>query len=115
MYQLILLIPSTVYLKTFDDKWPTFLEVAEQMPGLIRESVALVDQSIYGQESIRRIYTFSFQDKAALEGALVSPPGEKAGKLLHELTGGNVTLLIADFQEDTLDHIQSFISAESGS
>ena len=85
------------------------------MPGLIRESVSLVDKSLYGQDSIRRIYTFSFPDQISIEQALVSPPGEKAGKLLHDLTGGNVTLLIADYQEDTLDHIQSFISPESDS
>jgi hypothetical protein len=110
MYQLILLIPTSVDIKSFDEGWPSFLEAIEQMPGLLRESVARVDQLIYGQEYFHRIYTFSFPDQKSLEKALVSDPGEIAGKIIHDLTEGRVTLLTAEFQEDSLNHIQSFAS-----
>lgn len=115
MYQLILLIPTSVDIKSFDEGWPSFLEAVEQMPGLLRESVSRVDQLIYGKESFRRIYTFSFPDQTSLEKSLLSSPGEKAGKIIHDLTGGKVTLMTADFQEDSLDNIQSFTSHKKSS
>ncbi len=114
MYQLILLIPTSVDIKSFDEGWPSFLEAVEQMPGLLKESVSRVDQLIYGKECFHRIYTFSFPDQKTLESSLVSSPGEKAGKIIHSLTGGRVTLMTADFQEDSLDNIQSFTSQKTG-
>lgn len=115
MYQLILLIPTSVDIKSFDEEWPSFLEAIEQMPGLLRESVSRIDQLLYGQENFHRIYTFSFPDQKSLEKALVSAPGEKAGKLIHDLTEGKVTLMTAEFQEDSLDHIKSFSSQKTSS
>ncbi|MCK4800604.1 MAG: hypothetical protein KAS84_01325 [Anaerolineales bacterium] len=113
MYQLVLLLPTSVNLEEFDETWPSFLKVAEQMPGLIKESVSRVDQLIYGSEFISRIYTFTFPDQEALEKALVSTPGERAGRLIHDLTDGKVILLTARYQEDFLNHIQSFTSPEN--
>jgi len=115
MYQLILLIPTSVDIKSFDEGWPSFLEAVEQMPGLLRESVSRVDQLLYGEEYFHRIYTFSFLDQKSLEKSLLSSPGEKAGKIIHDLTGGRVTLMTADFQEDSLDNIQSYTSQKKGS
>jgi len=108
MYQLLILIPLTVNINSFDEGWPDFLEAAENMDGLIRESVSRIDRGIYGQNNIRRIYSFLFHDKSSLEKALISPHGEKAGKIIHEITGGEVILLSGTFQEDTLDRIQSW-------
>jgi len=113
MYQLVLLIPTSVNLEKFDETWPSFLKVAEQMPGLIKESVSRVDQLIYGSEFISRIYTFTFPDQESLEKALVSNPGERAGQLIHDLTDGKVILLTARYQEDFLNHIQSFTPLEN--
>ncbi len=115
MYQLVLLIPTSVNLEKFDETWPSFLRVAEQMPGLIKESISRVDQIIYGSEFISRIYTFTFPDQETLEKALVSKPGGSAGRLIHDLTGGKVILLTAKYQEDLLNHIQSFSSPENDS
>lgn len=108
MYQLIILIPIRVNINSFDEGWPDFLEAAEEMDGLIRESISRIDRVIYGQNNIRRIYRFLFRDKSSFEKALVSPPGEKAGKIIHKLTGGDVIILSGTFQEDTLDRIQSW-------
>jgi hypothetical protein len=113
MYQLILLIPTFVDLNEFDEAWPSFLEAAEQMPGLIRESVSRIDQVIFGQDYFQRIYTFSFPDKNTLEKALVSKTGEKAGRIIHDLTGGKVTLVTAHYQEDSLQNIQSIAPQDS--
>ncbi len=108
MYQLIILLPAGLDLQSFDEGWPQFLDIAEQLPGLIRESITRFDQVLYGSETIQRMYTFSFQDKKSLEIALISEAGQKAGNLLHNLSGGNITILTGGYQSDTLDRIQSY-------
>jgi len=115
MYQLLIFIPLNVNINSFDEGWPDFLETAEEMEGLIRESVSRIDRSIYGQNNIRRIYSFIFRDKSSFEKSLLSPPGEKAGKIIHEITGGEVILLSGSIQEDTLDRIQSWGDLEENS
>ena len=113
MYQLLILIPLKVNIKSFDEGWPNFLEAAEEMEGLIRESVSRIDRPIYGQNNIRRIYSFLFRDKSSFEDSLLSPPGKIAGKIIHEITGGDVILLSGLFQEDTLERIHSLEDKES--
>lgn len=105
-YQLLILIPISVEIQSFDEGWPEFLKSAENMPGLIKESVNRIDNCIYGQNFLRRIYSFSFEDRASLEKALLSPSGEKAGKLLHLITQGNMILLSGEFNEDFLGNFQ---------
>jgi hypothetical protein len=110
MYQLILLIHSTVNLVVFDEHWPDILEEVEKMPGLVEESVTRVDQVIHGPNAISRIYSFHFKDRESLEDSLLSESGEKAGKLLHDLTGGSVTILTGEYQADTLENIKDLLS-----
>lgn len=105
-YQLLILIPITVEIQSFDEGWPEFLKAAESMPGLIKESVCRIDNCIYGQNFLRRIYSFSFEDQDSLKNALTSPPGEKAGNVLHRITQGNMILLSGEFKEDTLTNFQ---------
>ena len=109
-YQLLILIPLTVEIQSFDEGWPEFLNAAEQMPGLIEESVNRIDNCIYGQNFLRRVYSFSFEDKSSLEKALTSPPGEKAGEILHRLTRGNMFLLSGEYKQDFLENIQESAS-----
>ena len=84
-YQLLILIPLSVEIQSFDEGWPDFLKAAEQMPVVIMESVTRIDNCIFGQNFLRRIYSFSFEDRSSLENALVSPSGEKAGEILTDL------------------------------
>lgn len=106
-YQLLILIPLTVEIQSFDEGWPQFLKLAEKMPGLIKESVTRIDNCIYGQNFLRRVYSFSFLDSSSLEKALLSPPGEKAGELLHSITQGNLILLGGEYQEDFLENLRN--------
>ena len=105
-YQLLILIPLSVEIQSFDEGWPEFLKTAEKMPGLIQESVNRIDDAIYGQNQVRRIYSFTFKDRSTLEQALLSPPGEKAGRLLHKITRGNMILLGGEYKQDTLEDIK---------
>lgn len=105
-YQLLILIPLTVEIQSFDEGWPAFLEAAEQMPGALKESIIRIDNCLYGQNFLRRIYSFSFEDRSSLESALISPPGEKAGKILHSITQGNLILLSGEYNQDSLENIR---------
>lgn len=109
-YQLIILIPLTVEIQAFDEGWPEFLQSAEKMPGLIMESVIRIDNCLYGQNFLRRMYSFSFEDKSSLEKALISPPGEKAGDILHRITQGNLILLSGEYKQDSLENIREITS-----
>ena len=104
MYKLMVLIPSNVDEAALDEAWPEFLHHAEQMPGLLRESVTHVRELFYGREIISRVYEFFFPDKAALLRAMTSPHGEKAGQLIHEMTKGRATILAAEHSEDELEN-----------
>lgn len=110
MYQLLILIPLNVDINTFDEGWPKFLELAEQLEGLQVESVSRVERCIYGKNEIQRIYSFIFNDKLSFENALTSNQGEEAGQWIHKISGGNVILLGAHYQEDSLENILGRIS-----
>ncbi len=105
-YQLLILIPITVEIQSFDEGWPEFLKAAESMPGLIKESILRIDNCIYGQNFLRRIYSFSFGDQDSLKNALLSTPGEKAGDVLHRITQGNMILLSGEYQADEIENIR---------
>jgi len=107
MYQLLILLPIKIDINSFDEKWPSFLKEAEQMPGLMKESITRIERCLFGHNTIRRIYSFQFEDQSSLDNALTSPAGEKAGNILHQITGGDMILLSGEFQEDSLDRIQS--------
>lgn len=113
MYQLILIIPNSIDLFKFDKGWPVFLEAVEEMPGLINEYFTQVDRHLFGKSTISRIYSFSFKDRETLERSLVSAPGEKAGKIIHELTEGQVILLTGELREDSIKNIKSHKTPQS--
>jgi hypothetical protein len=110
MDQLIIFIHSDVDSDALDEGWPQFLDTAEKMPGLLKESLTKIDQSLYGSVDYLRIYTFSFPDQNSLNRALQSDYGERAGSILHRITGGKVTILTGSYQSDSLERIRSFSS-----
>ncbi len=107
MDKLIILVESTA-LTGFDSYWPRFLHAAEAIPGLRRESTSRVKQVLYGDVEVAIIHELYFDTLSALQAGLASPPGKEAGRLLQEMTGGRVKLLIADHAEDDLENIRKF-------
>ena len=112
MYQMVIILPTNLDIKRFDEGWPDFLGAAEKMPGLIQESVTRFDQSLFGDINIQRFYTFDFRDRQSLENALTSKVGEKAGDILHVISGGNISILAGEHHIDSLERIHSFSSAK---
>ncbi len=106
MYKLVVLIETQDDMLNFEQHWPEFLAAAEQMPGLIRETASPVHTRIFGDLSIAMIHELYFADQDALRKAMSSPFGQQAGQVLQVITGGKVTLLLAEHMEDEIANIR---------
>ncbi|MDZ7843296.1 MAG: hypothetical protein U5K99_00605 [Anaerolineales bacterium] len=111
MQSLIIILPDSVNFEQLDQSWPSFLQAAENMPGLIKESVTVITETLSGTSSIARIYAFLFEDNPSLIQALSSPQGEKAGRLIHQLSGGKAIILTGQYREDSLENLKKYHSA----
>ena len=107
MHKLIILFDRPSDSLAFITGWQAFLSLAEQMPGLRRETVSRIEDVIYAKkEAPFKIHEFHFDDRAALDAALASDAGQQAGEWLHQFTDGNFTLLTAPHQEATEKEIK---------
>jgi hypothetical protein len=111
MVKLIILVESTAT-QGFHISWPRFLHAAESMPGLRREATSRVSQTLFGDMQCALIHELFFDNYASLQKGLASEPGMEAGRLLQEMTGGSVRLLIADHSEDELENIRKYKAME---
>ncbi len=108
MYKLVILIEPPEDRQGFDAQWPEFLHLAEQMPGLSREASCRVEQFLFGACAYAQLHELYFDTFQAAQQAMASEPGRAAGRLLQQMTGGKVTLFIADHKEDDLQRIRTF-------
>jgi len=111
MYKVVILIEQQdgLHLET---EWPAFLRLAEAMPGLQREATSRVDRVLYGGCRCGQMHELFFNTLAEAENALLSPQGQAAGKLLQQITGGRITLFIADHKEDEMENIRKYTQAD---
>lgn len=109
VHKLVILIETTA-IPDFHEYWPRFLHAAENIPGLMREATSRVNRVLYGDIECSMIHELFFNSLATLNAGLASAPGQEAGRLLQEMTGGKVTLLIADHAEDDLANIRIYKS-----
>ncbi|OGN93083.1 MAG: hypothetical protein A2Z71_04760 [Chloroflexi bacterium RBG_13_50_21] len=107
MHKLIILVESTST-PGFHDLWPRFLHAAENIPGLRREATSRISQVLYGDEQYALVHELYFDSYAALQSGLASTSGQEAGRLLQDMTGGKLKLLIADHSEDDLENIRKY-------
>jgi len=107
MHKLIIFIESTAT-PGFHNIWPRFLHAAENIPGLRREATSRVHRVLYGDIQYALIHELFFDTLPALNAGLASPSGKEAGRLLQEMTGGKIQLLITDHSEDELENIRKF-------
>ena len=106
MYKLIILIEAQENTKFFNKGWPEFLALAEVMPGLIREVTSRVDRVLHGERAVEMVHELYFASLKSATDAMHSLEGERAGQLLQEITGGKVTLMLADHSQDELSNIR---------
>jgi uncharacterized protein (TIGR02118 family) len=100
MHKLIILIPPFSDEADFDEHWPEFITLSANIPGLRRESTSRVLANMYGEYPCTLVHELYFDSADATRQALNSPIGIQAGKTLQRITGGKVTLLLAEHLED---------------
>jgi hypothetical protein len=92
----------------FDEMWPEFLHVSERMPGLIMEATCRVESTIYGDYNPTLVHELYFNSVEDIKNAMKSPEGRSAGALLQQMTGGRMSLIIADHKEDKIENIRRY-------
>ncbi|MCZ7552115.1 MAG: EthD family reductase [Anaerolineales bacterium] len=112
MHKLVILIEEQEDWTRFETQWPAFLRLAEEMPGLLRESTSRVERHLFGSCSVGQMHGLYFNTLAEAETALTSPAGMAAGRLLQQFSGGRLTLFLADHKQDELENIRKFKPAE---
>lgn len=108
MHKLVILIhPSGVWQEKEDD-WPEFLHLVESMPALRREATSRVDRFLYGETAVVHMHELFFETLEQAEQAMASLQGRQAGALLQRMSGGQMTLFIADHKEDDVANLLKY-------
>jgi uncharacterized protein (TIGR02118 family) len=113
MYKLVILIEPFPEWQKLDESWPEFLHLSEEMPGLRQEATSQVLESLFGNNLYVRMHELFFDSEEDLRAAMASPSGQAAGRLLQQITHGNMVLFIAEHQQDDLNHIRAFRKADA--
>lgn len=108
MYKLIIVIEKQAIRGKFDDLWPRFLYHAERMPGLVREASSRIEDVLVGDVSLGLVHELFFETQDALQNAMVSSHGQEAGKILQEIAGGALSLMIAEHKEDSIENLLKY-------
>jgi uncharacterized protein (TIGR02118 family) len=108
MYKLVILFSPPFAWSTFEQGWQKFLGMAEQMPGLRKEAVGDIEEMVFGQRSMnfKKVHELYFDSREALDDALTSEAGQKAGQWLHSFTQGRFLLMIAKHMEATSEQFK---------
>ena len=117
MYKLVILFLPPFAWASFESGWQKFLGLAEQMPGLRKEMVGDVDELVFGPPNMnyKKIHELYFDSREALETALKSEEGQKAGQWLHSFTQGRFILMVAKHMEATPEEFKKQKQEPEGS
>lgn len=108
MHKLVILIHSSPSWQEKEDDWPEFLHLAEAMPALCREATSRVERFLYGEPAIVHMHELFFDTLEQAESAMASIQGRQAGALLQRMSGGQMTLFIADHKEDDIANLLKY-------
>jgi uncharacterized protein (TIGR02118 family) len=108
MHKLVIMVELLKDETRFDEMWPEFLHVSERMPGLVKEATCRVESTLFGSFQPALLHELYFKSVSDIQKAMSSPEGRAAGELLQQMTGGNMSLIIADHKEDAIENIRRY-------
>ena len=108
MHKVVILIEELEDWPQFETQWPSFLHLAEAMPGVQQEATSRVEHLLYGSCRVGQVHELFFNSLGEAESAMASPQGLAAGRLLQQITGGRITIFFADHKQDAIANIQKF-------
>ena len=85
----------------YDEKYNTFLVSVERIPNIRRKEVSDVFNAPHGMIPFSEVIELYFDDREALESALMSEPGLEAGRFLVEFKGAETVTLFANVLEES--------------
>ena len=101
MYKLSILFAAPPDIPKFEHEWAhTFVSFAEAMPGILRVAVSTVDGGPDGPAPFYKIHEFYFESRAAMDKAMNSEKGTRAGMALNIIAKGLFTILFSEVLED---------------
>jgi len=112
MHKLVILFEDLDNRDDFENRWPQFLHLVEEMPGLRREATSRVERFMFGKITYTQVHELFFDSLSQTEAALTSPQGREAGRLLQQMTGGRMVLFIAEYKEDDINNIRKYTQGE---
>jgi uncharacterized protein (TIGR02118 family) len=108
MHKLVIMVEQLPDEAQFDELWPEFLHIAERMPGLKIEATCRVESTLYGNYHPTLVHELYFDSVEDIKNAMKSPECRNAGELLQRMTGGRMSLIIADHKEDQIENIRRY-------
>lgn len=108
MHKLVILVEGAELPAEFDESWPQFLHLAEQMPGLQREATSRVQHILFGRQDYVLIHELFFESLETLQEAMASPAGKQAGQILQRMSQGRLVLLVGDHNQDEMENIRRY-------
>jgi uncharacterized protein (TIGR02118 family) len=100
MIKLTLLFQQPADIDDFEPHYNHSLALLEKMPGIRRRQACVVIGSPAGQSPYYRMLEFYFDDRAALDAAMLSEAGVTAGRYLVSFAAHRVELIFSDVFED---------------
>jgi uncharacterized protein (TIGR02118 family) len=101
MYKLSILFRAPADIPRFEHDWAhTFVPLAEAMPGILRVAVSNIDGGPDGPAPFYKSHEFYFESRAAMDTAMNSESGVRAGYALNQFAPGLFTILFCEVLED---------------
>jgi hypothetical protein len=113
MVKLVIMIEPPEDPGALEASWPRFLRLVESMPGLRREATSRMEVKLFGSARLERIHELFFDSLDAARNAMASAPGREAGARLQAMTGGKVSLFLANHNEDDIANIQKHLAQKA--
>ncbi|MBM4424514.1 MAG: EthD family reductase [Chloroflexi bacterium] len=101
MYKLTILFRTPPDIAKFEDDWALkFVPFVEAMPGVQRIEVSHIDGGPAGPSEFYKMHEVYFETREAMDKAMNSEKGTRAGFALQAIAKGLFTLLFAHTLED---------------
>ena len=114
MYKMTVLFRKPEETERFEDQWThLFLPFAEKMPGIERIMVSNILGEPDGTSDYYRMHEFYFTDRQALDQALTSEMGVRAGNVLMTFASEIATILFSEVFEESRDYNETSVDASS--
>jgi len=101
VHKLIVLFKSTNDPTQLETQWSgRFVPLAEKMPGIRRVSVTRILGGANEASAFHMIHEFYFDSLPALQHAMASEEGQRAGQALMAFAENSATILLAEHLEE---------------